>query len=48
MDFTDFVDFIAKRLRTLADTNDTDEYLRLTILLRDTCNDTIKKLEVEK
>jgi hypothetical protein len=41
MDFVDYIEFVANKLRNA----DKIEYLRLVILLRDTCNKTIKKLE---
>jgi hypothetical protein len=41
MDFIEYIEFIANKLKTA----DKAEYLRLTILLRDTCNDTIIKIQ---
>ena len=42
MDFVDFLEVILKKLK---ETPEKAEYLRMVMLLRDTCNDTIRKLE---
>ena len=41
MDFTEYIELIAKKLKTA----DKDEYLRLCILLLETTQDTIKRIQ---
>jgi hypothetical protein len=45
MDFVEYIEAVAKKLK---DTADKDEYFRLVVVLRDTCNSTIKKLQAQK
>jgi hypothetical protein len=48
MNFHDYLAGIAVRLSDIHKENDTTEYLRITILVRDVANDVIKKLEKKR